>query len=236
MGIGIPKNDLPTLFKKYMQVGADTTRKYDGTGLGLAICKQMAHGRSSQCFQPRAPWIYIYIYTTIQGFTCNSLEIPKSMLKPKILLVEDNKINVMVTQSMMKQLANTINVVNNGVEAVRVVQSCTYDLVLMDVCMPVMDGLQATRLIRSFEETGNWDAAVKAGIEQFVPPNDQKFNSSKRGCPSLLKCREVITKKRKEKKRMVKFETSPMNVILKDKIYAHLTFANGSKRIGRECR
>ncbi|CAL5439811.1 unnamed protein product [Camellia sinensis] len=116
----------------------------------------------------------------------NSPEIPKSMFKPKILLVKDNKINVMVTRSMMKQLGHTIDVVNNGVEVVRAVQSSTYDLVLMDVCMPVMDGLQATRLIRSFEETGSWDVAVKAGIEQFVPPNDQKFESSKKMMPIIV--------------------------------------------------
>ncbi|KAK8550599.1 hypothetical protein V6N12_039300 [Hibiscus sabdariffa] len=99
----------------------------------------------------------------------SSQEVSDSISKPKILLVEDNKINVMVTQNMMKQLGHTIDVVNNGVEAVRAVQCHSYDLVLMDVCMPIMDGLQATRLIRSFEETGNWDAAAKAGIEQPLP-------------------------------------------------------------------
>ncbi|KAE8682537.1 Histidine kinase 5 [Hibiscus syriacus] len=99
----------------------------------------------------------------------SSQEVSNSISKPKILLVEDNKINVMVTQNMMKQLGHTIDVVNNGIEAVRAVQCRSYDLILMDVCMPVMDGLQATRLIRSFEETGNWDAAVKAGIEQPLP-------------------------------------------------------------------
>ncbi|RDY08582.1 Histidine kinase 5, partial [Mucuna pruriens] len=99
-------------------------------------------------------------------------EVTKSTLKPKILLVEDNKINVMVTQSMMKRLGHNIDVVNNGVEAVRAVQRHTYDLVLMDVCMPVMNGLQATKLIRSFEETGNWDVARNAGIEQSLSDPD----------------------------------------------------------------
>ncbi|XP_044463538.1 histidine kinase 5-like [Mangifera indica] len=93
-------------------------------------------------------------------------ELLKTKPRPKILLVEDNKINVIVTQSMMKQLGHSIDVVNNGVEAVRAVQCCDYDLVFMDVHMPVMDGLQATRIIRSYEDTGNWDAAAKAGIEQ----------------------------------------------------------------------
>ncbi|XP_054818195.1 histidine kinase 5-like [Prosopis cineraria] len=96
-------------------------------------------------------------------------EVAKPNLKPNILLVEDNKINVMVTQSMMKQLGHSIDVVNNGVEAVRAVQRQSYDLILMDVCMPVMNGLQATKLIRSFEETGSWDAAIEAGIELNLP-------------------------------------------------------------------
>ncbi|CAM8916450.1 unnamed protein product [Rhodiola kirilowii] len=87
-----------------------------------------------------------------------------SLIQPKILLVEDNKINIMVAQSMMKQLGYAIEIVNNGVDAIRAVQRDRYDLVLMDVCMPVMDGLQATRLIRSFEETGDWDAAEEAGV------------------------------------------------------------------------
>ncbi|CAL5345391.1 unnamed protein product [Camellia sinensis] len=345
-GIGIPENALPTLFKKYMQVGADTAQKYGGTGLGLAICKQLVelmgghlsvssrehHGSTFTFilpykvspaadnsddldelldmadhdapddandddtssiffqFQPRTlgslfassgpgrakkfniatkevtsledarsvdgantslehessmrdspdsakktaigsdseiqchnkengkfqnpdmnsthPSRESNIGETIKAIDSqeasemwertnkstqcspnNSPKIPKSMFKPKILLVEDNKINVMVTRSMMKQLGHIIDVVNNGVEAVRTAQSCTYDLVLMlipmDVCMPVMDGLQAIRLIRSLEETGSWDAAVKAGIEQFVPPNDQKFESSKKRMPII---------------------------------------------------
>ncbi|XP_043696183.1 histidine kinase 5-like [Telopea speciosissima] len=115
---------------------------------------------------------------SFQSMCSSSERPPRSKMKPKILLVEDNKINVMVTQSMMKQLGRSIDVVNNGVEAVRAVQCHRYDLILMDVCMPVMDGLQATRLIRSFEETGNWDAAAEAGIEKPVPSSDSLLNGS----------------------------------------------------------
>ncbi|TKY74828.1 Histidine kinase 5 [Spatholobus suberectus] len=112
--------------------------------------------------------------TTECVISSSTSEVTKSTLKPKILLVEDNKINVMVTRSMMKQLGHSIDVVNNGMEAVRAIQRHIYGLVLMDVCMPVMNGLQATKLIRTFEETGNWDAARNAGIEQSLPDSDHE--------------------------------------------------------------
>lgn len=69
--------------------------------------------------------------TTHYVSSSGTSEVTKPTLKPKILLVEDNKINVMVAQSMMKQLGHSIDVVNNGAEAVRAVQHCTYDLILM---------------------------------------------------------------------------------------------------------
>ncbi|KAH0907571.1 hypothetical protein HID58_039398 [Brassica napus] len=99
----------------------------------------------------------------------------KETSQPKILLVEDNKINIMVAKSMMKQLGYTMDIANNGVEAINAVKDTSYDLVLMDVCMPVMDGLKATRLIRSYEESGNWDAAIEAGV-------DIKTSESEQGC------------------------------------------------------
>ncbi|KAL0312209.1 UNVERIFIED_CONTAM: Histidine kinase [Sesamum radiatum] len=274
-GIGIPEHAMPTLFKKYMQVGADTARKYGGTGLGLAICKQLVelmggyltvsskeHCGSTFTFilpykvslisdssddsdelshmenqdfpndgnDDDFTFRHFSVPTTHFGFSkghsdmkshfhpyaqstsfsrvseksnktsetsvsqekyqtheerdraseCSSsynAEIPTAELKPKILLVEDNKINVMVTKSMMKQLGHNVDVVNNGAEALRAVQRQNYDLILMDVCMPVMDGLQATRLIRSFEETGSWDDAVKAGIQLQLPPENSSPNS-----------------------------------------------------------
>ncbi|XP_054797681.1 histidine kinase 5-like [Prosopis cineraria] len=109
---------------------------------------------------------------TSQCVTSSSSNSISAVSEPKILLVEDNNVNVMVARSMMKQLGHSIDVVNNGVEAVRAVQRRGYHLILMDVCMPVMNGLEATKLIRSFEETGNWDAATKAGIEPSISTSD----------------------------------------------------------------
>ncbi|XP_010928625.1 probable histidine kinase 1 [Elaeis guineensis] len=105
----------------------------------------------------------------------------------KILLVEDNKINVMVAQSMMKQLGHKIDVVNNGLEAIRAVQHSHYDLILMDVCMPVMDGMQATRLIRSFEEHGCWDASVANGDDHAITCPDSPSHG-----PEAGRCRKRI--------------------------------------------
>ncbi|XP_021762110.1 histidine kinase 5-like [Chenopodium quinoa] len=121
--------------------------------------------------------------TSLQSTASSVPDVNRAEEKPKILLVEDNKINVVVTTSMMKRLGHSIDVVNNGIEAIRAVQNHTYDLVLMDVCMPVMDGLQATRIIRSYEESGSWDAAMEAGIDQPMHFQNSPLNfhdSSKR--------------------------------------------------------
>ncbi|KAJ0944844.1 putative histidine kinase response regulator and transcription factor RR-A-type family [Helianthus annuus] len=280
-GIGIPETALPSLFKKYMQAGADTARKYGGTGLGLAICKQLVelmggrltvsskvnHGSTftfvlphkvpqacdssdetddykdkddngsmeeddlkcgffqfktrtlgslfssngsgptheltrsesdkidrisvlennnnnhmsvdqdrpfhDPCIQKNRPSNSNKLMKMDSGTTTS-----KSSARYKILLVEDTVVNVMVAKRMMRQLNQDMDVVNNGVEALRAVQRCDYSLILMDVCMPVMDGLQATRLIRSYEKNGNWDEARLAGVD--IPDQISKEQPRKR--------------------------------------------------------
>ncbi|OAE21040.1 hypothetical protein AXG93_606s1260 [Marchantia polymorpha subsp. ruderalis] len=77
-------------------------------------------------------------------------------IQPRILLAEDNKVNVMVAISMLKRLGFTAQVVANGVEALEAIRKDHYDLVLLDICMPLMDGLQVAYAIRRYEETGEW--------------------------------------------------------------------------------
>ncbi|KAL5224709.1 hypothetical protein ABZP36_011348 [Zizania latifolia] len=76
--------------------------------------------------------------------------------KANILLVEDNKVNIMVAKSMLEQLGHGTDIVNNGIEAIHAVQQHQYDIILMDVHMPETDSLQTTKYIPSFETTSCW--------------------------------------------------------------------------------
>lgn len=86
----------------------------------------------------------------------STLENNRTRGSPRILLAEDNKVNVMVAISMLKRLGFTAKVVTNGVEALEAIRKEKYDLILLDICMPLMDGLQVAYAVRKFEETGQW--------------------------------------------------------------------------------
>ena len=158
-GIGIAADKIDLLFNKFSQVDSSTTRQYGGTGLGLAISRQLAElmggeaGVTSVQGKGSEFWFTVCLATQAEGavtpvvkhYAANS----SIRLSGRILLVEDNLINQQVSVGILKKLGLQADVVDNGARALQALERGNYDLVLMDVQMPVMDGLQATKIIRN---------------------------------------------------------------------------------------
>ncbi len=156
-GIGIDEEGQKKLFRPFSQVDASISRRYGGTGLGLTICKEIADrlngsiGVSSKIGEGSTFWLEIPIEIAeaadddIQLKRADSIS-PLSSLS--ILLVEDNKVNQQVAVRFLERLGQVIDVASNGLEAVKLAKGKRYDLILMDMQMPEMDGISATREIR----------------------------------------------------------------------------------------
>jgi signal transduction histidine kinase len=156
-GIGIPPEAHEHLFEDFTQVDSSTSRKYGGTGLGLSICRrivEMMRGTidyDSAVGKGSTFWfaIPVAVATAEEVMSMNEKEQDLPVLRPlNILLAEDNIINQKVAVGLLSQFHHHIDVANNGAEAIEAVQKKKYDLVLMDMQMPVIDGLQATKRIR----------------------------------------------------------------------------------------
>lgn len=160
-GIGIPQKQLDQLFKPFSQIDASTTRKYGGTGLGLAISKSFVEmmggtiGVESEEGKGSTFWFTVCFEKTPienQKAKTESKKIPATAQLPiitaRILLVEDNVLNQKVALAMLRKLGLQADVASNGKEAIEILQTAQYDLVLMDLHMPEMDGIQATKMIR----------------------------------------------------------------------------------------
>ncbi|MDP4180985.1 MAG: PAS domain S-box protein [Bacillota bacterium] len=155
-GIGISKEDMDKLFKSFTQVDGSHTRKYGGTGLGLVISKQILNIMGGDIDVKSEKGVGSSFSFTLDfgigngnNTKCSQDEkISKSDIDAHILVVEDDKINQVVICRMLDEMGYTYDVANNGVEAIQKVLRKAYDLCIMDIQMPEMDGIQATRLIR----------------------------------------------------------------------------------------
>ncbi|NEP39087.1 MAG: response regulator [Okeania sp. SIO2G4] len=162
-GIGIAPQNLKKLFQPFVQIDSSLNRHYQGTGLGLALVKRIVEHHGGQvgvtseigvgsCFTIDLPY-------TLTIDTSNELEVqpepsieliqPQEQISPLIMLAEDNKVNISTVSSYLRAKGYRILLARNGEEAITLARSENPDLILMDISMPKIDGLQAIEQIRS---------------------------------------------------------------------------------------
>ena len=178
-GIGIPPEKLPLLFQPFEQGDSSTTRKFGGTGLGLAISLQFAKMMGGDIQVRSQPGVGTDFRLT--------LRLPPTAARPpagkeayarlrkggRLLLAEDNIVNVRVAKALLEDYFEIIDVAANGREAVAMMGGAKYEMVLMDLQMPEMDGLQATQEIR---KRGEWSTIP------IIAMTANAFSSDKKDC------------------------------------------------------
>ena len=161
-GIGIPKDKLQTVFESFSQGSVEINRKYGGTGLGLTIVKKLLRILGSninlESEVGKGSKFSFDLHFKVGDQQLIPLERQKTyddviFKDKKILLVEDNKINQMITQKMLENKGIICEIIDNGESAIESVKNNTYDLVLMDVHLPGINGTIATKKIREFNKT-----------------------------------------------------------------------------------
>jgi signal transduction histidine kinase/CheY-like chemotaxis protein len=158
-GIGIPQAKIATLFEKFTQADTSTTREYGGTGLGLAICRELAQlmgGQISVMSEEGTGSTFIVELPFARGQTSPAADAPVAAgeAEPRsvrVLAAEDNLVNQKVLKAIVEPMDVELSMVGDGAAAVEAWRGGDFDVILMDIQMPVMDGIAAAKAIRAVE-------------------------------------------------------------------------------------
>jgi PAS domain S-box-containing protein len=164
-GCGVPPDKVDMIFEAFQQAEGSVSRPYAGTGLGLAITKSLVEKMSGRIWvESRETGGSKFIFTVfflrstaqaVQNHKTPHAANPQTEVEhgTRILLTEDNPENVVLVQAYLGNLPLTLDLASNGLQAVEMRKDNAYDMILMDIQMPVMDGLTATREIRAWEKS-----------------------------------------------------------------------------------
>lgn len=189
-GVGIKQEYLDNIFDKFTQEDETVVRKFGGTGLGMSITKQLLElmGGAISVTSKKNVGTTISLTFSFKVGTSRVFEKKKTIKNEtsninnkKILLVEDNSLNRLLAYTILTDYGALVLEAENGLEAIKMLKSDTFDIVLMDIQMPVMDGIQATKIIRSEISTtlpvlaltanaikGKENQFLEAGMNDFI--------------------------------------------------------------------
>ncbi|CAD0002143.1 GAF domain-containing hybrid sensor histidine kinase/response regulator [Flavobacterium chungangense] len=187
-GIGIPEDKLKTIFERFTQAEESTTRRFGGTGLGLNIVKQLIelqhseiHVKSKQGYG--SEFFFVLDYKKADHIESeNETLLDEELGKLKILLCEDNALNQKLAKNVIHNFGFELDIAENGQEGIDLLSKNEYDLVLMDLQMPVKDGYQTTEYIRcemnltipiiamtAHSLVGEQERCYNVGMDAYVP-------------------------------------------------------------------
>ncbi|MDT8400421.1 MAG: ATP-binding protein [Bacteroidales bacterium] len=182
-GIGIPADKQDLIFESFKQASDDTTRKYGGTGLGLSISQKLVELQGGNLRVESKPGEGSRFFFSIKfpvavtderNIAENNEERWDECIGKEVLIAEDNKINYFVVEKFLKKWGINVSHAENGKIALDLIKEKKYDIILMDLHMPVVDGIEATEVIRNSDDPGIKNIPIIALTAAIMSDHEEK--------------------------------------------------------------